>query len=375
MGRVLIANWRDPWHPEGGGSELYAEEVATRLVARGHDVAVFTAAYEGAATRERRDGITFHRRGGHLTIYPWFALKLLTGRFGRLDAVLETQNGMPFLATLFTRTPVVVLVHHVHREQWPVVGPILARVGWFMESRAAVRLNRGNRYVAVSDVTRSELVSLGVREADITTAYNGLPRAPLSAASPPPKAETPRLVVLSRLVPHKQIQHAIELMPAVLAAHPEARLHVMGSGWWHDELVTLRDSLGLESSVEFLGHVTEDEKYAELAQAWVHVLPSLKEGWGLSIMEAASMGTPSVAYRDAGGVQESIVEGVTGLLARDQAELGRQVLELLADGALRARLGQAAKERAAQFSWETTTDRVEETLGIDGDSAADHSSA
>ncbi|MEI2810050.1 MAG: glycosyltransferase family 4 protein [Nocardioides sp.] len=376
MSRVLIANWRDPWHPEGGGSELYAEEVATRLVERGHDVTVFTAAYEGAASRERRDGITFHRRGGHLTIYPWFALKLLARRFGRIDAILETQNGMPFLATLFTRAPVVVLVHHVHREQWPVVGPVLARIGWFMESRAAVRLNRGNRYVAVSDVTRRELISLGVRAGDITTAYNGLPAVPETVRSRPPKAVEPRLVVLSRLVPHKQIQHAIELMPRVLAEFPDATLHVMGSGWWHDELVAMRESLGLGESVRFLGHVTEEQKYAELAAAWVHLLPSLKEGWGLSIVEAASMGTPSIAYRDAGGVQESIEDGRTGLLAEDRQQFVEQTLHVLRDAEERERLGANAESRATQFSWETTTDRIEETLGVDARrSGATHSSA
>ncbi|MFZ2503075.1 MAG: glycosyltransferase family 4 protein [Nocardioides sp.] len=360
--RILIANWRDPWHPEGGGSELYVEEVATRLVALGHDVTIFTAAYPGAAANERRDQITFVRRGGHLTIYLWFAALLLSRRFGRLDAVLETQNGMPFLATLFTRARVVVLVHHVHREQWPVVGPILARIGWFMESRAAVRLNRGNRYVAVSEVTRSELVALGVRAEDVTIAYNGMSAIPEAARNAPPKASTPVIAVLSRLVPHKQIEHALDVLPRVLTDYPNARLRVMGSGWWHDHLTAHAARLGVSANVDFLGHVSEAEKYAELARAWVHVLPSLKEGWGLSIMEAAAMGTPSVAYRDAGGVQESILDGVTGLLAADFDELQDHVLRLLANADERAELGDKAATRAAQFSWDETAERVQAAL-------------
>ena len=137
----MILNWRDPWHPEGGGSELYVHQVVQRLVAGGDRVTVFTAAYENpldengpahpALPRDVRDGVTYVRRGGHLTVYLWAALFLLTRRFGHVDRVLEVQNGMPFLATLFTRARVVVLVHHVHREQWPVVGPVLARIGWF----------------------------------------------------------------------------------------------------------------------------------------------------------------------------------------------------------------------------------------------------
>ena len=159
--RVLVLNWRDPWHPEAGGSELYVTEVARRLHAGGTALTVFSARYPGAAEAETRDGIRYVRRGGHLTVYLWAALLLLTRRFGRLDAVLEVQNGMPFLARLFTRARVVVLVHHVHREQWSILPRALARFGWFMESKVAVRVNRGTPYVAVSEVTRSELVGAG----------------------------------------------------------------------------------------------------------------------------------------------------------------------------------------------------------------------
>ncbi len=102
---AVILNWRDPWHPEGGGSELYVQQIAARLVDMGMRVTVFSASYAGAAPREVRDGITYVRRGGHLTVYLWAAVFLLTRRFGRVDEVMEVQNGMPFLARLFTVAP------------------------------------------------------------------------------------------------------------------------------------------------------------------------------------------------------------------------------------------------------------------------------
>src|SRR5688572_21295070 len=172
---VVVLNWRDTWHPEGGGSEMYVAEVATRLARGGVPVTVFTARYPGSSADEVREGVRYRRRGGHLTVYLWALVLLALGRLGRPAAVLEVQNGMPFLARLTTRARVVVLVHHVHREQWPVVGPVLARIGWFLESRAAVRVNRGGRYVAVSDTTRRELVGLGVEAGSVGVAYNGLP--------------------------------------------------------------------------------------------------------------------------------------------------------------------------------------------------------
>ncbi len=357
---AVVLNWRDPWHPEGGGSELYVQQVAQRLADSAQKVTVFSASYPGAARREHRGGITYVRRGGHLTVYLWAALFLLTRRFGHVDEVLEVQNGMPFLARLFTRARVVVLVHHVHREQWPVVGRVLARVGWFLESRVAVRVNRHGRYVAVSEVTRSELVGLGVDASRISIAYNGLPPMPEFVAQDP--TDHPSLVVLSRLVPHKQIEHAIRLVALLRADLPGLTLTVMGSGWWEDQLLDLRAELGLEDAVTFLGHVDERTKFEELSQAWVHVLPSIKEGWGLSIIEAARVGVPSVAYRSAGGVQESILEGVTGLLAEDEADLLERVRLLLTDSAMRREMGAKAEVRTEHLTWDSATTTMRNAL-------------
>lgn len=369
---VVVLNWRDPWHPEGGGSELYVHQVAKELRDSGRNLTWVTAAYPGAADDEVVDGIRFIRRGGHLTVYLWVAWLLLGQRaaaaigrvlgctpghaLGKVDAVLEVQNGMPFLSSWLTRAKVVVLVHHVHREQWTVVGPLLAKVGWLLESRVAVRANRGRSYVAVSDVTRRELVGLGVRASDIRLAYNGMPPVPSYDAGTP--ATEPTLVVLSRLVPHKQIDHVIAAMPALLEQFGTLRLRVLGDGWWGEELHRQAAALDLGDHVEFLGHVTDRTKFEELSRAWVHVLPSVKEGWGLSIVEAGHAGIPSVAYATAGGVTEAILDGVTGLLALDEADLSVRISTLLRHHQLREELGHKAQVRAGEFTWEAAAGSI-----------------
>ena len=361
---VAVLNWRDPWHPEGGGSELYVHQVAKELRDSGEQVTWVTASYPGAARDEVVDGIRFIRRGGHLTVYLWVAVLLATGalrrRVGRLDAVLEVQNGMPFLASWLTRSRVVVLVHHVHREQWNVVGPVLAKVGWFLESRVAVRANRGRRYVAVSDVTRRELVDLGVRADRISLAYNGLRPVPAYVARS--KSADPTLVVLSRLVPHKQIDHVIAALPALAEEFPGIRLRVLGDGWWGESLQQQWTDLRLDDRVDFLGFVSDRTKFEELSASWVHVLPSVKEGWGLSIVEAGHAGTPSVAYASAGGVTEAILDGVSGLLASDRADLTAQIGALLRDAQLREELGRKAHVRSGEFTWEAAAGVVRAAL-------------
>src|SRR5918998_1756826 len=159
---VLILNWRDTTHPEGGGSEVYVERVAAGLAAQGRQVTLFCAAHPGAPATERAGGIRVVRRGGRLTVYlhAWWAH--VTGRLGGHDVVVDVQNGMPFLSALWCRRPLVVLVHHVHRERGGCPRPPPgAGAGWWIAPRPPPRLYRRARYVAVSEATRQELVGLG----------------------------------------------------------------------------------------------------------------------------------------------------------------------------------------------------------------------
>lgn len=349
---VVIANWRDTRNPEGGGSERYVERVAAALVARGHQVTVLCAAHANAPPDEVRDAVRFRRRGGKLGVYPQVVGALLARRLGRVDVVVDVQNGLPFWTRLVTRTPVVVLVHHVHREQWPVVyGRVMARLGWWLESRLAPRVYRGCQYVAVSEVTKRELVGLGVRADDVAVVHNGSDPAPARVS---PRDPQPRLVCLGRLVPHKQVEHALRVVQRLRGRWPGLRLAVVGDGWWAPALAAEAVRLGVLEHVELRGRVDEADKHAELDRAWVMLAPSLKEGWGLVVVEAGSHGVPTVGYRSAGGLAESVVQEVSGILVEDVEELARATARLLEDDELRERLGSGAAARAAEFSWETT---------------------
>ncbi|WP_430787676.1 glycosyltransferase family 4 protein [Actinoplanes sp. G11-F43] len=360
-GHVLFLNWRDTEHPEGGGSELYLDRVATELVRRGNRVTLLCQAHGTAPAEESTPaGVRIVRRGGRHTVYLMAALVYLIGllgigplsrrRLGRPDLIIDVGNGIPFLSRLWARRPVIVLIHHVHREQWPVVfGPRVARIGWWIESVLAVRVYRRCQYVTVSESTREELIGLGVDRQRIAVVHNGTPEV---TGEPVPRTAHPSLMVLGRLVPHKRVEFALRATALLAVEMPTIELVVAGQGWWDEPLRQLTDDLELGDRVRFTGFVTEERKHELLCRSWLLLVPSLKEGWGLTIVEAGARGTPSVAFRSAGGVADAMVDGETGILVENEYDFFRRVRSLLLDTGRRTGMGGAAAVHARRFTWE-----------------------
>jgi glycosyltransferase involved in cell wall biosynthesis len=354
---VLLLCWRDTGHPQGGGSETYLQRIGAQLAESGVRVTLRTARYRGASRTEVVDGIRISRGGGRLSVYIWAGLAMVLARVGlgplrgaRPDVVIDSQNGIPFLARLAYGRRAMVLVHHCHRDQWPVAGRLMSKFGWFVESRLSPRLHRNNQYVTVSLPSARDLVDLGVDASRIAVVRNGVDLAPAESLSAS-RSEQPRIVVLSRLVPHKQIEDVLDAVALLAPVVPGLRLDVVGGGWWDERLVAHARRLGISSAVTFHGHVDEATKHEVLQQAWVHALPSRKEGWALAVIEAAQHGVPTVGYRSSGGLTDSIVDGVTGLLVDDHRGLVTALETLLTDAVLRDQLGAKAQVRAAEFSW------------------------
>ena len=354
---VLLLCWRDTGHPQGGGSETYLQRIGAHLADAGMDVTLRTARYRGAPRREVVDGVRISRAGGPYTVYIWAGLAMVAARLGlgplrkaRPDVVIDSQNGLPFLARLAFGRRVIILVHHCHREQWPVAGRVLGRVGWFVESWLSPRLHRRNQYVTVSLPSVRDLAELGVDTGRVAVVRNGLDEAPPHTLTGE-RSATPRVVVLSRLVPHKQIEDALDAVAVLRARVPDLHLDVVGGGWWQDRLLQHAQRLGIAEAVTFHGHVDDVTKHAVLQRSWIQLLPSRKEGWGLAVIEAAQHGVPTIGYRSSGGLTDSIVDGVTGLLVDSHSDMVDRLEQLLSDQVLREELGAKAADRSREFSW------------------------
>ena len=368
VGSVLMLCWRDVGHPQGGGSETYLQRIGARLAADGVSVTLRTAHYAGAARDELVDGVRVSRAGGRYSVYVLALLAMVGARLGigplrgvRPDVIIDTQNGVPFFARLVFGRRVVVLVHHCHREQWPLAGRIVARLGWLCESRVSPRVHRANQYVTVSLPSARDLTDLGVAADRIVVVRNGRDDVPPHLLRSP-RSIGPRVAVLSRLVPHKHIEDALVAIAALRTGISGRHLDVVGDGWWRDRLVAHAGWLGITDSVTFHGHVGDAVKHRVMQQAWVHVLPSRKEGWGLAVTEAAQHGVPTIGYRASGGLTDSIIDGVTGMLVDDRDELIDRLADLLTDPLLRDELGRKAQARSTEFSWRQSTDGMRVVL-------------
>ena len=353
-----MLSWRDEWHPEAGGSERTLGQVARGLVERGHAVTVATARYAGRPSREWHQGVLYVRRGNRLSVY---AHGFARASMKRYDAIVDVQNGIPFFAAACRPRRTLLVVHHVHREQWPVaVGPIASRIGWIIESRVSPWIHRSSAHLAVSSSTAGELVEIGHPAERIAVVRNGTD----PPASLPPRHPSPTLIMVSRLVPHKQVEHGITCVASLMQRHPNISLRIIGEGHHEHSLREYAQRLGVDDRVEFLGRVDDVTRDRELAKAWVHLLPSLKEGWGLVAVEAAACGTPTIAYRSAGGVTESVIDNQTGFLVDTQATFYDAVERIITDRALAERMSIACGVHAAAHSWKATVDGFEDAIRL-----------
>jgi glycosyltransferase involved in cell wall biosynthesis len=362
--RITFLAWRDLEDPEAGGSERHAAEIAKRFAEAGIDVTMRTSSVPNRPPIARRDGYEVIRKAGRYMVFPRAALSERAGWHGERGAVIEVWNGMPFFSPLWASGPRIAVVHHVHKEMWELtLSARLAKFGRTIEERVAPRFYRNTRIVTVSDSTKRELVDdLGFRAERITVVPNGID----DAFGPGlPENDTPLVAAVGRLVPVKRFELLLDALVIAKREIPNLQAVLVGDGYEHDALHARRRELDAESWIDMPGRVNFAELIELYQRAWVLASTSLREGWGMTVIEAAACGTPAVATRVPGHV-DSVIDGVTGLLADSTpAAVAEQLVKVLRDRTLRARLAADAHARATQFSWDASARGVLKVLADD----------
>lgn len=369
--RIHVLSWRDLDDPEAGGSEVHAAMVARLWAEAGLDVTLRTSFAAGQAPVTERDGYRVVRKAGRYLVFPRAALAETARLYGPRDALVEIWNGMPFFSPVWTRGPKIIVLHHVHAQMWGMVlPPGLARLGNALESRIAPPLYRGERVVTLSESSKVEIVEdLGFDPARVDVVPPGVHPRFCPGPDGLPSSPDPTIMAVGRLVPVKRFDYLIRAAATARRQVPNLRLVIVGAGYEKDRLVALVDRLGARDWVEMIQGVSNDELVARYRSARVVASSSAREGWGMTMTEAAACGTPAVATRIAGHT-DAVVDTQSGLLADSETEFAEHLVSICRDDDLRAQLAKGALEHAARFRWEATAIGVlraltEETLSAE----------
>ncbi|NEK58926.1 glycosyltransferase family 4 protein [Geodermatophilus sabuli] len=358
---VVVLNWRDRRHPAAGGAELYCERLARELARRGRTVVLVTSRPSGTPARESLDGYTVRRMGTWWSVYPLALLWLLRHR-PSVGAVIDSQNGVPFFSPLVVgrRTPVVLLVHHVHQDLFTrALRPHAARLARWLEGPASRRVYRRRTVVVLSPSARTQVR----RRLRFDGAVRVVPTGADTLGLRGERAAAPRIVVVGRLTAYKRLDSLVGAMAVVQRRLPDAELHLVGEGPARRELEASAASAG--ARVVFRGRLPDAERDALLSTAWLTVSTSDGGDWAVSLVEANAAGVPTLARR-VSGLRDVVRHGETGWLVDDSgdglAEGITRALLTLGDPAVAATLGERARAWAARFSWARTADGVQEAL-------------
>ncbi len=351
--RVHILAWRDLDDPEAGGSEVHAAAIAERWAAAGIDVAMRSSRAAGHPMFATRDGYRVVRKANRYVVFPRTAVSGLLGRNGRPDGLVEVWNGMPFFSPVWARCARVVFLHHVHAEMWRMVlhPAALGRLGERFEYHVAPRFYRTAPIITLSESSKAEIVDLLRLPADnITVVPPGVdPRfAPGGERSP-----HPLVVAVGRLVPVKRFDRLISALVAVRQRHPTLEAVIAGEGYDRPALEAQVGAAGAESWLRLPGRVSDEELIGLYRRAWVLSSASVREGWGMTVTEAAACGTPAVVT-DIAGHRDAVIAGVSGLLVSSLDELAAQLDMVIADTGLRTKLAAGAIQQAGRFTWDRT---------------------
>lgn len=354
---ILILSWRGPKHPNAGGAEISTHEHAKGWVKAGHNVTLFTSAFVGGKDQEIIDGVNIIRKGRQIFGVQWEAFKwYLFSQHPKFDLVIDQFHGIPFFTTLYVKCKKLAFIHEVTKEIWklnPLPRPfnfIPALLGSVLEPVIFI-FYKNIQFMTVSESTKADLISWGIKDKNIQVIHNGITVPKKVIAK---KEKIPTLIFLGALSKDKGIDTAIRVF-SILNKNRILQYWVVGgsSPEYLEYLKLQAQKLGLGKRIRFFGFVSEKKKFELLKKARILVNPSVREGWGLVIIEAAAMGTPAVAFNSP-GLRNSIIDQETGLLSKESTakSMADSINSLLTNQPLLDNLGRKAIKRSHKFNWE-----------------------
>lgn len=352
---ILILNWRDTKNPKSGGAEVVTMEHAKAWTKAGHKITWFTSKFENSKEYEIVNDINIVRRGNFITVYfhaPFFYL--FSGN--KFDVVIDEIHGLPFFTPLYVRKPKIAFIHEAAREIWDYMYPFPLNLIGKLSERLYFLLYKDTPFWTDAQSTIKDLSYYGIPFQNCT-AIN-CPVNNKSLTMLPKKENIPTFIFVSRVVKMKGIEDVIKAFFHILKTVKNGQLWIVGDGDknYLKYLKQTMNTYAVSTKVRFFGRVTNAKKLELMRRAHLLLHASVKEGWGLVVIEAASQGTPSVVY-NVSGLKDSVKDGKTGLVIRENSpqELAKEALELVKDKARYEYFQKNGLRWAKSLTWEKAT--------------------
>jgi len=346
--KILVFNWRCWLNPEMGGAEVFTREILKRWAEAGHKVTLFTSNFKDGKGNEVVDGVDIIRDGGMYSVY-WKAKEYYNKFFSKqdYDIVIDEINTRPFLTPKFIRKgeKIVALIHQLAREYWFYETPFpISYFGYYFFEERWLRNYRRIPTVTVSESTRKDLAGLGFET--VFVVGEGLNFKSIGKIGE--KETHPVIVFAGRLKKAKRPDHAVKAFKIVKNGVPDAELWIIGDGHFSKKLMRIA-----VEGVRFFGSVSSEERRQLIKKAWVLVNPSVREGFGLNVVEANALGVPCVAYA-VPGLRDAVQHGETGILVKsgNVEALAEAINLVLTNDDLRRKLSESALAYSKSFSWD-----------------------
>ncbi len=349
---ILIYNWRDIKNPDAGGAEVFTHEIFKRIAEKGHNVTWFTSRFPNSQKEEIIDGIKIIRDGGKYTVYLK-AREYYKKYFSKqnFDIIIDEINTVPFFTPDFVNNgeKIIALIHQLAREFWFYETSLpVAILGRYVLEDWWLRKYRYIPTMTVSESTKKDLIDLGFK--NISIIPEGINFKPLDCVGE--KEKDPTFIFVGRLKKAKLPDHAIMAFNIVKKKIPNAKLWIVGDGYYRNELEKIAGD-----GVTFFGRVSSEKKLNLMSRAWAILVPGIREGWGLIVTEANAMGTLAIGY-NVPGLRDSINNG-NGILVNDYEEMAKGTIELILNKELCEKFSIEALEVSRQFNWDNSAKKLE----------------
>jgi len=282
----------------------------------------------------------------------------------RFDILIEDINKIPFYTPLYLKIPTLVVVPHLFSTTVFKEINFLLGLYIYLSEKPLVPIYKGRKFNVISESTANDISARGIPRGDISVTHCGIDSDTYRFDASTKKFESPTVLYLGRVKKYKSVDHLIRAFQIVQKKIPEAELKIVGSGDYLPRLRSLATELKVDGKVEFPGFVSQERKVELMHRCHVAVYPSLKEGWGLTNIEANACGTTVIAANVA-GLKDSVVDGQTGFLYEygNINELSDKLAEILLDVQLRHRLEKGGLEWAKKFDWDHAANDFMKALG------------